>query len=113
MSDPDTTPISRAQLEALRRDEDRKAIGADLLARARAVRTHGWRDYQRVWADREVAAVAYLLAAEGSAPDSAAVLDDYARLLFGDDGRRADAVDDYPLTRAWFTSLRGEFAPER
>lgn len=109
----DETPITWEELKAMRpSDAENTARRADLVGRARAVRAHGWDDYQYVWSSGEVAGVAYLLDDQDILRDADetadTVLNRYACELFGITGGHADIAAGHPDTRAWFDHARQE-----
>lgn len=91
-------------------DEDRDALRADLLAKARAVRSDGWAGHRDEWPAGQVAVVAYLLGdtevlAELEETD-ATVLSRFAADLFGFVGGRKDNEKGLVQTQAWFDEVR-------
>jgi hypothetical protein len=82
----------------------------DLVARCRAVRTHGWDDYRYAWSTGEVLAVAYLLNSRQVLAemdeDETSVLGRWAYDLWGISGGEADETVGFRRTRKWFIETR-------
>lgn len=107
---------SLSRLVAGPTDEDRVQLRADLLSRARQVRTSGWEPYRGIWSSGEVVGVAALLgehnelAALGETVQSA--LERWAFDLLGLDGGQADVDNGCEGTRGWFLNAAHEFASD-
>lgn len=88
----------------------------DLIARCRAVRTHGWDDYRYVWSTGEVLAVAFLLDSrailEEMDEDPTTVLARWAYDLWGINGGEADETAGLRRTRKWFMETRSLVATD-
>jgi YD repeat-containing protein len=114
-ADEHTTPAADSVEDFLSRrpsEAERAARRIDLVARAEAVRRHGWDDYRYTWSSGEVAGVAYLLGdttvlAELNETDETA-LRRYAYDLYGNSGGREDTAAGLTRTRDWFATARAE-----
>ncbi|SIS23098.1 hypothetical protein [Williamsia sterculiae] len=109
----DTPPPSKTasrNRDAVPSDETRRHHRADLIRRAKLVRTHGWPPFRHSWSDRELAGVALVLddntiITEVAGTQSTA-LDTWATNLWGINAGNEDSSIGHPRTHGWFAAIR-------